>query len=285
MRLSRLELENFRGFERLVLEFEQRLTVLVGENGSGKSSVLDALVEDSFGANLRRGSSSGCVSLHFTESDGRSLVCKTTGHAQGGSRSGRSVAEHPELIAFDSTRSAGVFAASQRAPEPRYGTESGARPTFASFVNWFYDHENYENQERARGNGYRDPELEAVRQAIGTVLPGVTSLRFDRARPGERDHPALVVTKDETTLSLAQLSDGERSLLSLFAEIARRAAGVSSDAPLQASLVVLIDEIDAHLHPRWQVQVVPRLLETFPNAHACHHSTRIGLSMGSMTNR
>ncbi len=43
MRLTHLSLENYRGFKKLELDFHPRLTVLVGTNGSGKSSVLDAV--------------------------------------------------------------------------------------------------------------------------------------------------------------------------------------------------------------------------------------------------
>lgn len=43
MRIEKLELFNFRGFERAEVELHPRLTVLVGENGAGKTSVLDAL--------------------------------------------------------------------------------------------------------------------------------------------------------------------------------------------------------------------------------------------------
>lgn len=269
MRLHRLELENFRGFQRLELEFDDRLTVLVGENGSGKSSILAALLGDGCsGSDLRKGTSACRVSVHFEASDGTKVTCETTRDDRGrASGSMAQLTRSIELVAFGSTRSSDTRRAAGQAPEPRRAAESssGPRPEFAEFVNWFYDHENYENQERARDNAaYRDPELEAVRQAIQAMLPGVSSLRFDRARPGERNHPALVVTKGDVTLSLAELSDGERSLLALFAEIARRAARVSPDAPLHAPLVVLIDELDAHLHPRWQVDVIPRLLETFP---------------------
>ncbi|MBN1605835.1 MAG: AAA family ATPase [Polyangiaceae bacterium] len=270
MRLRRLELENFRGFERLDLQFDDRLTVLVGENGSGKSSILDALLLEYAASVLRKGSPTCSSTVHFATSDGGDRTCTTTKSERGGgSTNAHLLTGSPELIAFGSTRSANALSAAQRAPESRNAAEAGfsPRPDFAAFVSWFYDHENYENQLRAHDDAaYRDPELQGVRQAIQSMLPGVTSLRFDRARPGERNHPALVVNKGDVMLSLAELSDGERSLVALFAEIARRAAALSPNAPLDAPLVVLIDELDAHLHPRWQVNVIPRLLETFPQA-------------------
>lgn len=44
MRLKRLTRQDFRGFESLALELHPQLTVLVGANGSGKTSILDALM-------------------------------------------------------------------------------------------------------------------------------------------------------------------------------------------------------------------------------------------------
>jgi predicted ATP-binding protein involved in virulence len=65
------------------------------------------------------------------------------------------------------------------------------------------------------------------------------------------------------------LSDGERSILGLVADIARRAAILNPQfaekAALETDGVVLIDEIDQHLHPRWQRKIVGDLRRTFPN--------------------
>jgi DNA repair exonuclease SbcCD ATPase subunit len=48
MKLARLVLSNYRGFEALDVTFDPRLTLLVGKNGSGKSSVLDAITTCAF---------------------------------------------------------------------------------------------------------------------------------------------------------------------------------------------------------------------------------------------
>ena len=65
-----------------------------------------------------------------------------------------------------------------------------------------------------------------------------------------------------------QLSDGEKCLLALIGDLARRLAIANSandNDPLKGDGIVLIDEIDLHLHPSWQRDIVPRLLKTFPN--------------------
>ncbi|RLC06967.1 MAG: ATP-binding protein, partial [Deltaproteobacteria bacterium] len=66
---------------------------------------------------------------------------------------------------------------------------------------------------------------------------------------------------------VAQLSDGEKCLLALAGDLARRLAIANPilTKPLEGKGVVLIDEVDLHLHPEWQHRVIPKLLETFPN--------------------
>ena len=77
----------------------------------------------------------------------------------------------------------------------------------------------------------------------------------------------LTVRKGEHRLSLTQLSDGERSFLALLGDMVRRLALANPDLenPLEGHGVVLIDELELHLHPTWQRQVVENLRTTFPN--------------------
>ena len=77
----------------------------------------------------------------------------------------------------------------------------------------------------------------------------------------------MTIKKQDQELDIQQLSDGEKSLLALVGDLARRLAiaNPSLGDPLTASSVVLIDEIEQHLHPAWQRQVIPKLTETFPN--------------------
>ena len=68
-------------------------------------------------------------------------------------------------------------------------------------------------------------------------------------------------------LDVNQLSQGEKSLLALVGDIARRLAilNPSLDNPLHGEGVVLIDEVDLHLHPKWQQNLIDKLTQTFPN--------------------
>lgn len=108
----------------------------------------------------------------------------------------------------------------------------------------------------------RDRQLTAVRSAIAAFMPGFTNLRVQR-KP--RLH--MAIDKDGVTLNVAQLSQGEKSMMALVGDIARRLAMMnqSLDNPLHGDGIVLIDEVDLHLHPRWQRSLIRQLSETFPN--------------------
>lgn len=108
----------------------------------------------------------------------------------------------------------------------------------------------------------RDRQLTAVRSAIAAFMPGFTSLRVQR-KP--RLH--MAIDKDGVTLNVAQLSQGEKSMMALVGDIARRLAMMnqSLDNPLHGDGIVLIDEVDLHLHPKWQRSLIRQLSDTFPN--------------------
>jgi len=108
----------------------------------------------------------------------------------------------------------------------------------------------------------RDRQLTAVRTAIAAFMPGFTNLRVQR-KP--RLH--MAIDKDGVTLNVSQLSQGEKSMMALVGDIARRLAMMnqSLDNPLQGDGIVLIDEVDLHLHPKWQRSLIRQLSETFPN--------------------
>ncbi len=108
----------------------------------------------------------------------------------------------------------------------------------------------------------RDRQLTAVRTAIAHFMPEFSDLRV-RRKP--RLH--MSVTKNGETLNVAQLSQGEKSLMALIGDIARRLAMMnpSLENPLTGDGIVLIDEVDMHLHPKWQRTLIARLTTTFPN--------------------
>jgi len=80
--------------------------------------------------------------------------------------------------------------------------------------------------------------------------------------------PRIMMRREFGSLSLKQLSDGEQRLFSLFVDIARQLS-LQEESNVRhigaGKAIVLIDEIDVHLHPKWQRRIVPALEELFPN--------------------
>jgi predicted ATP-binding protein involved in virulence len=137
----------------------------------------------------------------------------------------------------------------------------GQGAVFVRFFQWFRNLEDVENEERRDNPKYRNHQLEAVRQAIYSILLGFSNLRV------RRSPLRMTVTKQDQELIINQLSDGEKCLLAMVGDLARRLAiaNPSIPDPLQGSGVVLIDEIELHLHPKWQREIIPALTRTFPN--------------------
>ena len=116
----------------------------------------------------------------------------------------------------------------------------------------------------AQGNdpyGKNQRTLNTIDRAIREFLPG-----FGDVRVGI-DPLRLLVSKNGQQLDLTQMSDGERSLLAMMIDLCRRLVLANPELgdPLQGAGVVLIDEIELHLHPQWQRNVVEKMRITFPN--------------------
>jgi predicted ATP-binding protein involved in virulence len=115
----------------------------------------------------------------------------------------------------------------------------------------------------------------AIKQALPAFLGQFCNLRIE----GD-DKPRLVVDKLGTKLDLSQLSDGERGILAVLMDLTRRLSQANPNLENPARdgcAVVLIDELDLHMHPRWQREIVSRLTETFPKCQfvATTHSPTI----------
>lgn len=108
-----------------------------------------------------------------------------------------------------------------------------------------------------------DNQLQSVKSAISYFLDTIENVWIDRSL----QPPVMMVEKDGKDLNINQLSQGEKSLLALVGDVARRLAilNPSLDDPLQGEGVVMIDEVDLHLHPRWQHNLIDKLVRTFPN--------------------
>lgn len=310
MKVQNFELTNFRGITHLSLEFAGRTTALVGVNGVGKSSVLDALAIALSNLTARITSQAAKArSMSMDDIRVAADYAKLTVTAELELPSpaawtialNRKADKHPperssmlgdlknqaDLLSarLAQRESAGqainlplaVYYDVHRAvldvplrvretqlnsPRTAYGDALGHGGTdFKGFFIWFRSREDAENEGIRDNPAHRDRDLTAVRRAIEQFTQ-FTDLRI-RRKPALR----MTVKKAGTELNVLQLSDGEKCMLALVGDLARRLSLLNTDRvdPLQGEGVVLIDEVDLHLHPKWQRTVVASLERTFPN--------------------
>jgi predicted ATP-binding protein involved in virulence len=148
---------------------------------------------------------------------------------------------------------------------------SGALDAGADFdaaQQWFYTRENEELRAgREQGDtGFQLRELKAIRAALRLMLddPGMVTASGDPPRMRMEKRGA---GGDKLRLEFRQLSAGQRGLMALTLDFARRLAlsHPAWDQPLEAPGVLLIDEIELNLHPKWQQTVIPHLRRVFPD--------------------
>lgn len=134
---------------------------------------------------------------------------------------------------------------------------------FRTFFEWYREREAHEVIEaREQGNlKYSDPLLKCVQNAIEAMIGNVSNLRI------KRNPVRMVVDKLDKEIRVDLLSDGEKCTLAMFGDLARRLAlaNPSLENPLEGEGIVLIDEIELHMHPLWQRKVLGVLRDTFPN--------------------
>lgn len=311
MKLEHLTLENFRACERLDLELGRRLTVLLGSNGSGKTTVLDA-ISVGLGAVLTHlptvtgisFKSSGDIRqfnniqapytrIELTAADGlkwdrikRRDKSKTTAKKVPQATGLKALESYLDQNVIDRLNAGedyqvpmmayyGVSRAVLQVPLRRKGFPKShtrlealkqaldAHSSFKDAFIWFYNKENEENrlQKDKRDFDITLKELDAVRTAIQSIFPEVCNPHI------ETTPLRLAVTINGETLDVMQLSDGYKTLLGLVIDLGIRMglANPHLDNPLTAQAVVMIDEVDLHLHPSWQRRVLGDLLRTFPN--------------------
>ncbi|OQY33158.1 MAG: hypothetical protein B6241_08625 [Spirochaetaceae bacterium 4572_59] len=147
--------------------------------------------------------------------------------------------------------------------------ESGVN--FRSFFEWYRNREDLENENfremtkeikssQYNPSSFNDKQLETVRKAISSIS-GFSGISVNR------NPLRMEVSKNGEKLRVDQLSDGEKCLLAMAGDLARRLsiANPSLSNPLEGEGIVLIDEIDLHLHPQWQKKIILKLMQTFSN--------------------
>lgn len=319
MKITKLDVTSLRGFEHATFEFDPAFTLLVGVNGVGKSSVLEALrislsrvlpkftasraVPLAFsGDDIRLGSSTLTVDVDFRFPDGERHYLlhkpreKYVPDDEGSVR--RSTFDTPENEELTPPRWTRVDDERHQPIAVYFGirrshptderinvgrTRGGQAAAYADalspvralhladMASWILAQEALaEELPRARMH------LEALKSAAARFLPTCTGLRAT----SEDDKPRLLITKGGTELDVRFLSEGERGMLALALDLARRLsqANPGLDDPVREGVaMVLIDELDMHMHPTWQRQISGLLTQTFRNCQfiASSHSPQI----------
>lgn len=312
MKIKSVTLENYRCFRQLgPVELGENVTLLIGNNGGGKTTLLDA---------VRKGL--GAIATHLPEVSGVGLektdlrqehrkpapFCRVALETRANTTWDRTLRRDKSkttgkqvppalglkaLSAFldetvidkinagESTRLPlfayyGVSRAILDIPLTRKGfkqesnrydalagaLEEGNR--FKKAFIWFYNKENEENRLQKEKQSFQVTlkELDVVRNAIRAMFPDLENPRI------EVNPLRFVVDKGGEPLRLEQLSDGYQTMFGLVLDLASRFAMANPEManPLEAEAVVMVDEIDLHLHPEWQRRIIGDLLRTFPNA-------------------
>lgn len=306
MKITELSLSDFRGIRSLTLDLSNhQATILIGTNGAGKSSVLDAAAIALTRVTSQLGApGAGKRHIQATDINNNQPVASIRIKVEHNSvnyswqliRKGRHTKnqeiEHlisrledvknlAKVLSDDMNGETGCLPLLAYYPvnravldiplkirkahdfSPLGAFENGliGAANFRVFFEWFRNLEDFENEKRIENPAFRDISLEAIRSAIHTFLPAFSNLRV------RRNPLRMTISKDGEEVLINQLSDGEKCLLALIGDLARRLAIANprSSEPLAGNGVVLIDEIELHLHPAWQRNIVHQLQNTFPN--------------------
>ena len=320
MRIEKLTIRNFKKFAEQTFDFHKQFTLLVGENGAGKTSVLDALAvaiglwhnvapgrgwrnilteeirlePDLAGDRVRFTRKLPTAITAVGQIGGQDGLIWTRMIKEGGRRTTNAEALQAELAiielakaSLDHTELLPVLAyyGAGRAWLPTNKRLSGKTSLDKALQFAAYHHcldtrirdrelNEWVLLETAAANGYGTgrPGFRAVKQAVLGCIPGADGLRFDA------DLKQIVLSINGSEQPFYNLSAGQRMMLALVADIAIKAVTLNSylfgpkhaaaDDPMQLLILtpgmVLIDELDVHLHPSWQRRVATDLKRTFP---------------------
>ena len=300
MKIKHVIIENFRAIKKLDFECSGKVNVFIGDNGVGKTTVLEAIFVLCSWLNAKlslpkgRGRSISkedirigaeyCFLSIAVEYKGKSaqwslmrgISSDNSSEKQTDLRELETLVRYIREFNDDGKSLFSIYGVNRNLSSISidkrvYGKKevtrdvignSIARTSWKQFFNWYYERENEENRMKARFSfQYHDESLDAIRGCLNEVFPDYHNLRVE-------DRPTrFVIEKDGHEINFDRLSDGEKCYITLVLDIARRLSMQSDGLGpiLNGELIILIDELDLHLHPSWQLQMVSNLERKFPN--------------------
>jgi len=104
-------------------------------------------------------------------------------------------------------------------------------------------------------------KLDFIKSCICNAMPGFENIYVDKTS----GRAEVMLAIDGQKINITQASQGQQVIISLVSDIARKLLTLNPDLdnPLKSPGVVVIDEIELHLHPRWQQNIVGALLKSF----------------------
>lgn len=313
MIVKQLQLTNVRVFREVEFNFQTGMNLLVGVNGVGKSTVLDVLrilfsgilqeiphydKQLKFGFDdLKKGTDCLSAELSFKISQTEQHKYLIKKHSENypfktvldrvkaesladgiytediSDDKFISLQEHSPLAIFfsphrsilNTTKS---YLKNNKSPAHAEALEP-RQLSLKQFIDWWQARKKLAEE----GLGSGQTILNALGQAVTEFL-GCSNLHVDEKKK------TLLIEKSGVTLDVKQLSDGERGVLALVLDLTKRLAQANpylENPAKEGKGVVLIDELDLHLHPKWQRTIVDQLTRTFPNCQfiATTHSPQI----------
>lgn len=300
MKIKHVIIENFRAIKKLDFECSGKVNVFIGDNGVGKTTVLEAIfvlcswlnaklsLPKGRGRSIRkediRIGAEYCFLSIAVEYKGKSaqwslmrgISSDNSSEKQTDLRELETLVRYIREFNDDGKSLFSIYGVNRNLSSISidkrvYGKKevtrdvignSVDRTSWKQFFNWYYERENEENRLKARFSfQYHDESLDAIRECLNEVFPDYHNLRVE-------DRPTrFVIEKDGHEINFDRLSDGEKCYITLVLDIARRLSMQSDGLGpiLNGELIILIDELDLHLHPSWQLQMVSNLERKFPN--------------------
>ena len=331
MKIKRIDIRNFRGYEQNSFEFDDKLSVVVGNNTAGKTALLQA-VQVALGAylaSLKALPNETAYRHNFTKDDvfqrydrekkdffkneettlikvdalypetyedgwvafltkdkplswWREFRGNKTTHSM--ECAGELIEQvermekkretkgdnaiYPLVLSFGSNRIDNQYRAStktkERASKVVNGYKSSLRETvdFQSAFDWLYRYDQNMKKEQEFEGTY-----EAVIDALTDAIPALADVNVD-SKNSELTARVAVRGQEATYQTFEHMSDGFKSIICIVAEMAYRCVQLNGflgrDAVKRTPGVVLIDELDLYLHPRWQQHLLRDLQRAFP---------------------